>query len=73
MSLIVRPSAFARFEARLRALLTRKVELERRIEAEQRRPAPCSLTQQRLKRLRLALKDEISALRRKRPRDLLVS
>ncbi|WP_254702454.1 YdcH family protein [Roseivivax sp. THAF197b] len=46
--------------ARVDNLRRRRRELAARVYAELRRPAPCSLTLQALKRERLRLKDEIS-------------
>ncbi|MBJ3764589.1 YdcH family protein [Maribius pontilimi] len=51
-----RPSIMARVEN----LHRRRGELSARIYAELRRPAPCSMTLQTLKRERLRLKDEIA-------------
>ena len=61
-------SRFLRPSGRLLALRARKRTLDHAIEGEQQRPAPCSLTLQALKRRRLALKEQIERLRRRRNR-----
>lgn len=48
---------------RMLSLLRSKHELDRSIEDEHSRPAPCSLTLQRLKRRRLAVKERVERLR----------
>ena len=44
---------------RRQALQSRRVELDRAIDREMKRPAPDSLTLQRLKKEKLALKDQL--------------
>lgn len=46
----------------LMALASRKSAIEREINHELRRPLPCSITLQRLKRQRLNLKDRMTSL-----------
>lgn len=48
---------------RLRALQRRHLQLETKVEAELKRPNPCSIELGRLKREKLYLKDEMSTLR----------
>lgn len=48
---------------RAAALARRKQAIERSIEDELKRPAPCGLILQDLKRRRLALKEDLSRLR----------
>ena len=59
-------SRIRRSGERLLALTRRKQTIDAEIEGEQRRPAPCSLTLQRLKRRRLAIKERIEQIRRLR-------
>jgi hypothetical protein len=47
----------------LSALSDRKARIERSIEQEVKELLPCSLTLQRLKKLRLRIKDHMTALR----------
>jgi hypothetical protein len=47
----------------LSALAARKAKIERSIEQEVKELLPCSLTLQRLKKLRLRIKDHMTALR----------
>lgn len=49
---------------RMLALRLRKQAVEASIESEANRPAPCSITLQRLKRNRLWLKDQLARLKR---------
>lgn len=49
--------------SRVAALLQRKSSLEASIDAELKRPAPCSLRLQALKRQRLMLKDAVARMR----------
>ena len=48
---------------RLRALQRRHNQLETKVEAELKRPNPCSVELKRLKREKLYLKDEMSTFR----------
>ena len=50
---------------RLQALLRRKRWVDLRIAEEMRRPSPCNLMLQGLKRRRLALKDAVDRIRRR--------
>lgn len=49
----------ALFGGRIEALLARKRAIESEISAEERRPLPCTLKLQSLKRRRLAIKESI--------------
>lgn len=51
-----------RAKPRLIALYRRHLDLDTRVEAELKRPHPCSLELQRLRRQKLYLKDQIRAL-----------
>lgn len=48
---------------RLRALQRRHFQLETKVEAELKRPNPCTIELSRLKREKLYLKDQMSTLR----------
>ena len=52
-----------RFAARLRALERQHNRLEQRVEAEHKRPNPCAIELQRLKREKLFLKDQMTQIR----------
>lgn len=51
-----------KFAARLRALERHHNRLEKRVEAEHKRPNPCAIELQRLKREKLYLKDQMSQI-----------
>jgi|GEM_PF-5765646 len=51
-----------RAAARLRALERHHGQLDRRVEAENKRPNPCAIELKRLKREKLYLKDQIRQL-----------
>jgi hypothetical protein len=53
----------ARPTARLRALERHHTQLERQVEAEHKRPNPCAIELQRLKREKLYLKDQMQQMR----------
>lgn len=58
---------------RIRSLLRQRSALDGRITAELKRPAPCSFTLRRLKRMRLVANDEIARLLRGRGPDTPLS
>ena len=49
--------------ARLRTLERHHNQLEKRVEAEHKRPNPCAMELQRLKREKLYLKDQMTQIR----------
>ncbi len=51
-----------RFAARLRALERHHQQLDKRVEAEHKRPNPCAMELQRLKREKLYLKDQMTQI-----------
>lgn len=51
-----------RQKARLKALQRRHADLDTRVDAELKRPNPCAIELQRLRREKLYLKDEMSQL-----------
>ena len=51
-----------RFKARLRALERHHHRLEKQVEAEHKRPNPCAIELQRLKREKLYLKDQMTQI-----------
>ena len=59
-----------RLIARLGTLRIRHARLKNAIDAEQKRPMACAFKLQSLKRLRLKVKDEIQALRRRSTRGI---